>query len=692
MSPMKFLRQYEKWIISVGMTLLMVAFLIQPTLTAFGPNPEKQEIGTTRHGKITMGDQRVAQSQMDILRRLSSLLMVDFSEREDGLAWALITQDARAMGLAASDFEIELTLRNMGFKEGSQDRELRQVANRLSIPIESIQDAIRSWLIVQSYRELSLGLGRLSSQDRVQLIAQVSSFMQQGMMDNPMIRQLVLRQVFQALEATKGTPRLSQPVLKRMLFDQRSAVKVAIMPVDARRFLDATPEPSEQDLQALFDRFKDQLPGQGDPYGFGYKQPARVKIEYLAIPWERLLGQSQVDEADAVAQYDANPQRYTVTIQPPETPADTQPATQPAAPVRRQQSYEEVRLQIIAELRRKQAVELGQKMVKAAQAMLQENLRAIPQSEGYRVLPEDFMPVALAQVADKLQQQFKVRPDVVKRDEAHLSRNDLTALPGIGQSVVGQGVPFVEYVMSARELPQPSESNLATLRLQVGVPSQPLVGNDQSLFIFRLTDAKAANSPASLDEVREKVKADAKLLAAYKKLVADAASWKNRAVAQGLPELAKSLGVSVLEPPPFPRREFRGNALSTPEVQGVGSDAGFVDQIFEIAMQASANAATGPGKPEDRFVAAAVDGKLTLFVTRIEQFRPMTETDFEQNLASLPFLAPQLNTLLLEPYQRGKDNPLSLKAIQKRVGFKPARGFETEESTSNATATEPAKS
>ena len=57
---LKFFRQYNKYILSVGVALLMIAFLIQPTLSMFAPSPGNRTIGTIGDTEITLQDQRQA--------------------------------------------------------------------------------------------------------------------------------------------------------------------------------------------------------------------------------------------------------------------------------------------------------------------------------------------------------------------------------------------------------------------------------------------------------------------------------------------------------------------------------------------------------------------------------------------------------------------------------------------------------
>ena len=48
----KLLRKYDKWILAVGGSLLMVVFLLPQALQQFGANPRKSAIANTDDGTI----------------------------------------------------------------------------------------------------------------------------------------------------------------------------------------------------------------------------------------------------------------------------------------------------------------------------------------------------------------------------------------------------------------------------------------------------------------------------------------------------------------------------------------------------------------------------------------------------------------------------------------------------------------
>ena len=53
---LQFFRKYNRYILAIGVSLLMVAFLVQPTMQMFGPNPQKRTLGYIDGAKVTALD------------------------------------------------------------------------------------------------------------------------------------------------------------------------------------------------------------------------------------------------------------------------------------------------------------------------------------------------------------------------------------------------------------------------------------------------------------------------------------------------------------------------------------------------------------------------------------------------------------------------------------------------------------
>ncbi len=660
---LKFFRQYMKYILAVFVALLMVAFLIQPTLSMFAPDPLSQVIGSIGSQELTLGDERIAGTELALLQATSPVLV----QLASGIApqpprasqWLLMLREARAMGLSASEAEVDQLMATLGLDE----TRLPQVLERTNASVGRIRGALRSWLIVQAYKELLYATQHRRVSQRLEDYLRGMQFLQFGYLQGAM-----------ALigQAMMGSPRLSQPLLERFLYDHQTTVQTAFAAAATDLYLDQSGEPDEQALQDLFDQYKEALPGQGKPYPLGYRIPQQVQIEYLAIPLARVLQQVTIEEADALSYYDTHLDEF----RPPA--ASTQPSEDDTDNKRLPRPYTEVRQQIIRRLTDQKANQLSQQIAKAAIAIMLEDARPLPEQGGYREVPDDWQPVGLVEVAQQLYKQFDVLPVVRHHEDRWQTQQHLAGLPDISRSrVTGQQRPvgFVEYVFSAKELQKEGDKDrpLASLRLQAQMPSMPVESAGGNRYVFRLAGAKPDRVPASIDEIRQQVVQDANRIAAYERLKQDAATWEARLADQGLNDTAKQWNLTLLSPPAFPKRETGvGGQLQAPSVSGVGRSEAFVDGVFALADRvAQANPDRLGQDLQDRVPATQrvgvvpVDHQMSLYLVRLDAINPMTRSDLDRIAQSSP-VGTWINQTLADPQRQ---DPLSLEAVSQRVGF-----------------------
>ena len=292
---LKFFRKYNKWILAVGGGLLMIVFLIQPVMQMFQKDPNTVVIGTFDGGEITRGDIMAADGQIRIARQFR--LYLDGgrgNESEDNIRWALILKDAERLGLSASLAEVEQIKLGAGWSPA----DVEMMASQMNATTGYINMAIRNWLIAQRYKELMAGQSHLSGIQRAALIRESIT--------NPQNATLYLTMAY-------GNSRMSKPLIEHFIQDQGARVKGKAVLIDAESLMEQTPKPGEEDVQTLFDEYKDALPGQGEPYGFGYRVPNRVKIEYLVIASDEAKQHVKINEADALGYYRTHPELYSAT-------------------------------------------------------------------------------------------------------------------------------------------------------------------------------------------------------------------------------------------------------------------------------------------------------------------------------------------------------------------------------------------
>ena len=686
----KLFRQYNKYILAIGVSLLMVVFLIEGALSGRQAKPGDETIGTLNGRSVTGRDLQNAQGQLGMLGAINNSLPMLASP--DPLTWMLMVEEAKSLGISASEVEVDALLKAVGLED---DAKLMERVKPYSVPMATARAAVRDWIAVQNYRELTLGRVHSGIESKLQGIQFAGYMMQMGNYGA----------VGMMMEMARGLPRVSEPVMARYLQDESATVRISAVKIGVEKYLPKAGAPDDKLIAELYGKYKDVLPrregetpakskdGKDDEntHGFGYRIPDLAKLEYLAIPLDRIAKTIDIDEADLLSYYDTNKAQFIPT--PP--PADPDPKAPKPAPLP-PQPYEAVRSQIERTLRDRRAWETGEKMMAAATTQLAASLKDFREEAGYKNVPADFKGTPLSVVAEALQKQFGVLPDVERIEDRWLDRAGVEQLPGFGRSVQSsnQGqLLTLDYVFSAREfwINADAKSDAKTdaksvvktasdaarrLHLQVGAPSVPMVGETGTRYLFRVTAAQPSRLPKDLDEVRAKVTADVTKLQAYHLLKADSESLIKQMLEGGPAVVAKAFDTERLSPPEFPRRQSNQQTgeLALPYVLGIGRDEKFVDGVFALVDKAGGPALNGLAA-EKRVGTVALDSSFSLVLIRLEEYKPLTKSQFEAKSRG-GFAAAQAATQLMSGTEQ--TDPFTVEALSKRVKYVPKHGKDDE--------------
>ncbi|NBC11103.1 MAG: hypothetical protein GVY24_05115 [Planctomycetes bacterium] len=696
---LKFFRKYNKIILVVGCVVLMIAFLIQPVISIFMPDPRNQPIGQVGERTLTVRDRQAADAQLQLyergLRPIAMLVGTMLEPDDQNLHWLLMKEEARSMGLGASETEVANALAMMGMDEA----QVEDLAQRFGAKPAFVRASVADWLMLEQYRDLMRARAytpRIVAESgqsavtvsspglqRLRALQQVFGYMNASQQAENFMQARLFMMLAQQLELRTmlGSQRLSQPVLRAAFQDQRAQLSGRLLLIPAEPFVDEAPEPGEAAIAEHFEQYKDMPAGQSEPYGFGYRIPDRVKLVYLTVPYDAVAETVTVSNTEALAEYEANKGRYMAPPGP-----DAGPDAEPE-----QLDYLAVRKQIMTQLKREKTQEKVRQIIRAAQGRFTDAQRVLPDDEDdrrYKAVPEGFEPPDFAQVATELSEEFGVTVGVQRRTENWVSADALDALPGLGAARVeaaSQRTPLRAYVLSARAFDPANDNPAVTFRLQQDVVSQPMIGSDGSMYLFRLTDAQPAHAPESLDLVREQVVSDLKLLAALQDLASDAVVWEAQARTMGLDSVAEELELEVGNFGPVPkRRAGAGRETMVPEIAGIGRDRELIDEAFALASRLSARGELSEIDPGERIVAAAVEDSFKLAIMELGEYEPVTRSQFER-AATEPDTRFEIALSLL-PADTG--DPMSLTRVKQRVGYTAEAGEETSDQTAEETAEE----
>jgi len=338
--------------------------------------------------------------------------------------------------------------------------------------------------------------------------------------------------------------KISAPYERYTLANRAEDFTLNVETIRADSLLGTVPNPTDAQIQAQFDKYRnqvaavaDQVPsefGQSDnPLGFGYKIPNRVTVQYLGLSYADVRQATIVSKSDvdwyvaAFGEFKANRADYDAKPVPATqaSASSTQPAESPRtlsnldddfalhAPMVREKLYEDqtrTRLQdILKEISERLSSGFG--IYRTAVAANNNPLTGDA---------ADFVTFKfMRDVAQSIHDKYGVMP-ILGNIQQPKSQPQLADLSGIGASEVIGTNGAVTFPMYAIRLFQPwitdldKNSQLGALAIAQWQPSNPLLDAQQNVYVFRISGSDAAHVP-DLADVRDQVSADCKIAAAY---------------------------------------------------------------------------------------------------------------------------------------------------------------------------------
>lgn len=453
----------------------------------------------------------------------------------------------------------------------------------------------------------------------------------------------------------------------RRLFDT-AVIKYVYVPITQARIA-AAPAPTEPEMQAQFEKFKDTPVGTGEG-GAGYRQNDRVTYSWF-----------MVDKAGISKAVRVDPIEVSKRV------LDRSKADK-ADPALRTQVESEIR----AELTQRAIDDLTMNL----KAEFLKQSAGLPEKDGYKVLPADWKkPDLTAVVADAVQRLATEKKVVVPLPEVRVVSTPQDAQAFIAEKGIGtamlprsgqQPILLRDVLFAAKEFGKPA----GRMPAQAGVPiPTPFTGYDGNLYFVMLDTALPAASPKSLDEVRPQVEADLRKAKALAQLKTDIEARLAPIVSLGMSQAPDQLavlgfpGLSVLTGEANRAGAEQGRGVVNEQGQPIQKevqDKAFVDAALSRAEKLDpAMHVDNDSAAERTFVhlLAGGDGVVLAQVTglkplTLEMFRmiasnPSFRSSIEQmetrgdQTPTHPFgtetLIKRFNVIGLEPGKKGEDEP-----------------------------------
>ena len=570
---MKFFRKHNKKLLAVFGVLLMLVFVAGGALDDLLQAGGDAVVAKTNLGSISYTDQELANGLTSILAAIGldwQRPFPTFNEPLDTIDWIILAREAEQLG--------------MGSNAGSV---------RSSLAFQSGIDGVARQLRVKSDRIL------------------------QAMAEYTAIREAAL--------AVAGATALSEAEVLAAARNALEKVRIGAVMLPAEAFVEEDPEFTEAEIEAQFTAYREREPGPG--LEFGYYVPPALKVQYIRIDREAIAGGIRVAnlEKKAKEHFDERREEDPAFRRPAEETAAAEDETLegplPEEPVDRGPylDWEEAREAAIEIVRKQEAAGAAARIADWFVQYTTEAWLDVQRGEdGYKVAPEN---VAKLDYYDNVLQRIPATigyPEAVHTGGTdYFSRAEVGDIPLLGGARFrperGTGTPaamavqFPTLAFRTKAIvpivPNEKGTNRSDYLATFETCRYPLTDPDGNVFLFRVVDGRDGHAAESVDEVRDRVLSDLRLLQGYRAAKERAESLRSCATSMSLQEahesdeeLADRLGAAIgqeaggyFEPLPFARATIsqagRGRERTTAWVGGgVGSLSDeVVDECFALA-------------------------------------------------------------------------------------------------------------
>ncbi len=617
---LKFFRKNEtvsRWILIVGMTFLMVSWLVFDKSSSFLTELliGRATWATTIDGvTVTEGDRARLQQEVRVIGMLGDPTVRALGLEKDPIHWYLLTLEAERAGLVG----------------GAADGQARLAAMAAANKVPEMN--------------LIAGLCREGGQTPTEVFETIAKL-------NGVLRYVNL--------VTSGPARLSAPRLEQSAAALLAAVSGELVVLDGVKSKVEVETPTEAVLQEQLTAYGAVAAGEGK-FGFGYRISDRVKMEWLMIPTASIT--AIVEQSPALSNIELR--KYWMEHQL-EFPVTALSSTADAA------SFDGSRDAVKAKVLTATIAEKSKEISKFMSDRMQLSMRGMPQVNGYYTLPAEWVAkqFPLTQLAAEVAQKFTIPvPTISTSGENWTSPKDVAAISGLGTATTtrfgAQPVNAGQLVEALREF-----GAKTTLIAQIGVTSPVLQDAAGDLFVFRVTEVEASHAPTSVDIVRDALIADVNRLHRYEKLVGMTSEIQREALDQGLGAVATTYGTSVQQYRDLRQgeKQFLQYGMKFPgQLPILGSDAAVVKAVVEKAMSLPTGGTQITDMPvSDRTLVIPAPEKLAMVVVRIDGISQMNRGEIPELVMNQRF-----RSVVASDQATGSPQDLfTLEALIARNGF-----------------------
>ncbi len=293
---------------------------------------------------------------------------------------------------------------------------------------------------------------------------------------------------------------------------EEETIDVELVTFDSAVFVESQNEPTEEEIIEHFQKYKGFFPGEiskQNPYGFGYKLPDRVRLEYIAV---RLDDVSKIitppTQQEQEEYYQRHAKQFTKSV--PSDPNDPN-----SEMIEKTKSYAEMAGNIAILLLQNRINSKAEMILQEAKTLTEVGLESIDQ-ETRNITPEQLKKLSgdYEEAAEQLTDKYKI--SVYSGKTGLLSVADIRMnedlgmlyLKGYGETIVElPKVLFAIDELGASEL-GPFDVPKPRMYENIG-PSKDIRGqfqeyNQANMVLMRVIEAQKASEPESVNQTLSK--------------------------------------------------------------------------------------------------------------------------------------------------------------------------------------------
>ncbi|QQS08347.1 MAG: hypothetical protein IPK69_10130 [Phycisphaerales bacterium] len=589
----KALRKYQKWVLVIGGTLLMLAWLLPTAITQWGQSVAAPTLATISGKNVKPKDFEPSRLAYTLVKNImvpsetlraglkQEEMFARMSGAESAWHWYLLDREARAAGLVGAAGDGAAWRQKV--LDSSVEAEIMRSGARDTEELASLRSLATQFFEMREGREA--GNMRLSEREVNEAWASFAGIMR-------------LRMQYGSIA------QLSDARARKDITDRNAAATVKIAEVSARALASTMPAPSEEELAAHFETYKAVDPAEAKN-GIGYVLPNRVRVKWFAFSREKIGAAITLDAVDVAKHYTQNRETFKG-----ELGAE--------------------RANVEKALRDRKVEEVVSELTRVYSSSLTTQMRGVERRGGVYVLGDDWASKEsmLGTLAGQMIEAVKTRTGVtlevpgVEGRDTWLTQAEVQSLPGIGFSAIQAGqsrIPFNAFVMGVRELDAASLTGV-----QAGVPSpvwsEGLVTSE--IYFFEVTGAREKGPAGDLSEVREQAIKDFNALKAYETISSRQGAALAEACLHGIDAGVDALMSGFTAEKPNVRdtrvagENRRGFSVETTDE--------FVDASLSIMRLLDPRVASTDENQAQRTLVVPLPERLVVAVARLESLEPVT--------------------------------------------------------------------